>query len=324
MKKLFCLMIMAVMLSVGALQAHAAANYPTRAVTMVVPFAPGGIGDVSARILAEALQKDFGQPIIVVNRTGAGGITGLNSVLRDKPDGYTIAAGSPGSAFAATLFTGAPRYDLDTIAFVAAYLFQDRVFIAGPNTPYKTWQEFVAFAKANPGTVSFGSSASQETMETIRAAAIKDGIDLRFVMYGGGGEAATDLLGGHVDTIETGVGAPGFQAARRGQATILANIGFNEEVPFFENIPRLTDLGYDFASGVVFGFAFPGKTPEPIRARWEQAIEKVLKDPEVLEKMENIGIRPRFMGGADYKEFSKKFVANMEAMLEFNQKATKK
>ena len=324
MKRLLCFMAMTIILSMGALQAHAAANYPTRAITCIVPFAAGGIGDSSARILAEYLQKELGQPIAIVNRTGGATIPGTTSGLRAAPDGYTIVAGSPGNAFSAAIFTEAPRFDLDAMTFVAAYLSQDRIVMTRPDRPYKTWQEFVEYAKANPGKVSFGSGGSPEAMEAFRAAAIKSGLDLKYVMYKGGADAATDALGGHVDLIEAGVGSPGYQAARKGELIILANLGY-EEVPGFADVPRLRDdLGFPYAAGMVFGFVFPDKTPEAIRARWEQAIEKVVQEKEVREMIEKMGPRITFMNGAAYKAFTQKALADVDAMLEFTKDARTK
>jgi tripartite-type tricarboxylate transporter receptor subunit TctC len=321
MKKLLCLMAMTVMLSMGALQAQAA-EYPTRSITIVMPFAAGGIGDTSARILADSLQRELGQPVLVVNRTGGATIPGTLSGLRAAPDGYTIVAGSPGNAFSAAIFTEATRFDLDAMTFVAAYLSQDRIVMMRPDRPYKNWQEFVAYAKANPGRVSFGSGGSPEAMEAFRSAAISAGLELRYVMYAGGADAATDVLGGHIDLIEAGVGSPGFQAARKGELMILANLGYSE-IPGFPGIPRLTELGAPFAAGLVFGFVFPQDTPEPIRLKWEQAIQKLVQDKEIIEKLEALGPTITFMTGAEYEAFTKKAIADVDAMIEFTKEARK-
>jgi len=322
MKKLLCFMVMALMLSMGVVQAHAAANYPNRAITVVMPFAAGGIGDTSARILADSLQREFGQPVLIVNRTGGATIPGTLSGLRAAPDGYTIVAGSPGNAFSAAIFTEAERFNLDNVTFVAAYLSQDRIVMMRPDRPYKNWAEFVAYAKANPGKVSFGSGGSPEAMEAFRSAAIKEGLQLRYVMYTGGADAATDVLGGHIDLIEAGVGSPGFQAARKGELTILANLGYSE-VPGFPGIPRLTDLGAPFAAGMVFGFVFPANTPEPIRLKWEQAIQKIIQDKEIVERIEALGPTITFMTGKEYEAFTRKAVADVDAMLEYTKDARK-
>jgi len=322
MRKLLCFMAIAIMLSVGAIQAHAAANYPTRAITVIMPFAAGGIGDTSARILADSLQREFGQPVNIVNRTGGATIPGTLAGLRAAPDGYTIVAGSPGNAFSAAIFTEATRFDLDAVTFVAAYLSQDRIVMMRPDRPYSNWEEFVAYAKANPGKVSFGSGGSPEAMEAFRSAAIHAGLDLRYVMYTGGADAATDVLGGHIDMIEAGVGSPGFQAARKGELVILANLGYSE-VPGFPGVPRLTDLGAPFAAGMVFGFVFPPGTPEPIRLKWEQAIQKLMQDKEIVERLEALGPTITFMTGAEYEAFTRKAIADVDAMLEFTKDARK-
>lgn len=321
MKTLLCFVAMVFTLVVDGLPAQAA-HYPEKPVTCVVPFAPGGAADISVRMLVEPLQKEFGQPIVIVNKGGGSGIPGLHSVLRAEPDGYTVAGGALGNAFVATFFLDAPRFDLDKIGFVGAYMPQERILLAKKDKPYKKWEEFVTYAKANPGKISVGSGASQEALEVVRSAAIRDGLNLKYVMYKSGGEATADLLGGHIDVCELGVGTPGYQAARKGDLVILTNLG-SDRIPFFENIPSLKDRGYPYATALSYGFAFPDKTPEAIRAKWEKALEKVLQDKELREKMENAGFRPKFMDSGAYKKFSQDTVQSIDSMLQYNKQGAK-
>lgn len=308
---LLCLMLL------GLTPAAFAASYPNKAITCIVPFTPGGTADISVRMMVDKMQTLLGQPIVIVNKGGGSGVPGMMSGLRAKPDGYTVIGGAPGNAFVATHFLGAEPFDLDAMAFVAGYMPQERILLARNDKPYKNWEEFVAYAKQHPGTISVGSGASQEALEVVRSAAIRDGLDLKYVMYKSGGEASADLMGGHIDVCELGVGTPGYQAARKGELTILVNLG-SDKIPFFESIPSLKDKGYPYGTALEYGFIFPKGVPEAIRAQWEQAVQQALADPELQKRMIDAGFRPIFMKGADYQKFSKDIVRSVDAMLQHN------
>lgn len=297
----------------------ARADYPEKAITCVVPFAPGGAADISVRMLADELGKELGQPLAIVNKGGGSGIPGLNFGLKAPNDGYTVSGGAIGNALVATSFLNAPEYNLDDMVFVGAYMPQDRILLSRPDKPWKTWQEFIDYAKKHPDSVSVGSGASQEGLEVVRSAGIKDGARMKYVMYKSGGPATADLLGGHIDAAELGVGTAGYQAARKGDLIVLANLG-TAEVPDFPDVPKLRDLGYPFSTSLMYGFVFPKGTPENVRAKWEQALRKVLAKPEVLDKMEAAGFVPRFLTGKEYEEFSRDSVQAVKKMLEYNKR----
>ena len=238
MKSFFGLLLAALLL---AGTGSASAQYPDKAVTCIVPFAPGGAADVSVRMVADYLSKELGQPLVIVNKGGGSGIPGLNFGLKAKNDGYTVIGGAIGNALVATYFLKAPAYNLDDIIFVGAYMPQDRLLLTRPDKPYKTWKELVDYAKAHPGTVSVGSGASQEALEVLHAAAIHEGIKFRLVMYKSGGPATADLMGGHIDACELGVGTAGYQAARKGDLLVLANLG-TSEVPYIAGAVSYTHL----------------------------------------------------------------------------------
>ncbi len=320
MKKLLASAMISALAILGAAPAQAA--FPEKPLNVVIAFAPGGTADISVRMLAPKLEKILGQPLVITNKGGGAGVPGLNTVLNAKPDGYTISAPST-PAFTATIFLKGKPYDLDDMAFAAGYMVNDRILLVKPDKPYKTWQEFLAYIKANPGKVSIGSGASQAAMEVLRSIAIKEGLDVNFVMYKSGGEASADLIGGHIDACELGVGTAAYQAARKGELAVLANLGTGE-VPDFPGIPKLhKDLGYDFFTSVIYAFILPKGTPEEIRARWEDAIRQVLDDPEIKENFHKAGFAPKFMTGAEAKAFSENELKSIPAMLEYNRQAKK-
>ena len=320
MKKLLAAAMIGSLAMIGAVQAQAA--FPEKPLNVIIAFAPGGTADISVRMLAPKLEKIFGQPLVITNKGGGAGVPGLNAVLNAKPDGYTIAAPST-PAFTATIFLKGKPYNLDDMSFAAGYMVNDRILLVKPDKPYKTWQEFIAYIKANPGKVSIGSGASQAAMEVMRSIAIKEGLDVNFVMYKSGGEASADLIGGHIDACELGVGTAAYQAARKGELSVLANLGTGE-VPDFPNVPKLhKDLGYDFYTSVIYAFILPKGTPEDIRAAWENAIKTVLDDPEIKETFHKAGFAPLFVDGKTTREFCERDLKNIPAMLEYNKQAKK-
>lgn len=295
------------------------AAYPEKPINVVVAYAPGGTGDITVRMLAKPLEKILGQPLVIINKSGGAGVPGLNYVLNAKPDGYTIAGGGPSASFSAAFFLKTEPFDMDNMVFVAGYTFLDRILLAKKDKPYQTWEEFVAYAKAHPGKISVGSGASQESMEVLRAVALMEGLDLNFVMYKSGGEASADLLGGHVDLCELGVGTAGYHAARKGDLNLLVNLG-SGEIPGFPDVARLTDLGYPFHTTILYGFVLPKGTPDEIRAVWESAIEQALQDPELQAAMDKSGFKPQFLNSQTYERYSREGVASIPAMIEYIQK----
>lgn len=301
---------------------RAYAEYPEKPVNVIIPFAPGGTTDLTVRMLGKALEKSLGQPLVITNKGGGAGVPGFRSALKAKPDGYTIIGGCPGASIGATYFLNSEPFNLDDMVFVGGYAIPDRVLLAKKDKPYKTWQEFVEYARENPGKVSVGSGASQEAMEILRAAAIKEGLDYNLTMYKSGGEASADLLGGHIDVCEVGVGTPAFQAARNGDLNILANLGIGE-VLGFPDTPHLKDFGFPFSIINIYGFVLPKGTPEEARAKWEKALESAVNDPEVKNNIEKMGIKVKFINGADYEKLSREAVKSIPALLEFNKQAKK-
>lgn len=307
------------MLGTGGV-AHAA--YPEKPINVIVAFAPGGTADITVRMLARPLEKILGQPLVIINKGGGAGVPGLKYALNAKPDGYTIAGGGPCASFSAAFFLKSEPFNMDDMVFAGGYTFLDRILLARKDKPYKTWDEFVAYVKANPGKVSVGSGASQESVEVLRAVALKEGLDMNFVMYKSGGEASADLIGGHVDACELGVGTAGYHAARKGDLNVLANLG-SGDIPGFPDVPRLTDMGYPYYTTNLYGFILPKGTPDEIRARWESALQQALEDPELKAAMEKGGFKPVFRNSQEYEAYSREAVKSIPAMLEFIRQAGK-
>lgn len=295
----------------------AAERYPTKPITLVVPWGPGGMSDVSSRLLAEKFKVELGQPVLVLNKPGASGILGLKYVLSQKADGYTVAIGPLTDALVSPYFQGAEPFHMADIAYVGAYMPQQRVLFNSPDKPYKTLPEFVDYARKHPGQISAGSGGSQWALEVVKSIAVKDGLKMKYVMFKSGSEASTAILGKHVDICETGTGTPAFQSAREGKLVLMVNLGA-EAVPFFPNAKSVIQLGYPFPCIVEYGMVLRAGTPEPIRKKLEDILQKALKDPEVKEKMETMGLTPRFLDGKGYEKICNEAVKAVPEMLKYN------
>jgi tripartite-type tricarboxylate transporter receptor subunit TctC len=298
----------------------AAEEYPTKPMTFVVPWGPGGMTDVTARLFAEKFKAELGQPVLVLNKPGASGILGLKYALGQKADGYTVVVAPMTEPLASPYFQGAEPFNIKDISFVASYMPQERVLFTSPDKPYKTFAEFIAYAKKHPGEISAGSGGAQWALEIIRSIAVKEGLKLKYVMFKSGGEASTAILGKHVDVVETGTGTPAFQAAREGKLLLLVNLG-SETVPFFPNAKSVKQLGYPFTTVVEYGLALRAGTPEPIRKKLEDTLKKVLQDPDVNEKMNNMGLTPRFVDGKGYEKIVTEAANSVPELLKYNKAA---
>lgn len=274
--------------------ALAQGSYPDRAVTIVVPFAPGGGTDIAARELATKLGEKLKQSFVVDNRTGAGGIVGADIVARAKPDGYTLLVGNVGTqAINQSLYPKMP-YDADK-AFAPISLFADLPFalVVNPKVPAKTPKELVALAKAEPDKYTFASSGSggspHLTAEIFQQAT---GAQLRHVPYKGGGPAMSDLMAGHVDMLFASI-LETSAYVKSGKLRALAVTSATRS-PGMPDVPTLAEQGIANAeSGSWVALLAPAGTPQPIVDKLAAAVKEVVSLPEVREKLIAQGATPR-------------------------------
>lgn len=275
--------------------ARAEAAWPDRPVTLIVPYPPGGSTDTVGRPLALEWGKVLGQPVVVENRGGAGGSIGADMVARARPDGYTVLL------FPTAIFTISPHmmrlpYDVDRdftpIARVAA---SDAFVVMSPTVPAKNMQEFLAYARAHPGEVRFGS-AGNGTITQMQCEMFGDaaGLRLEHVPYRGSGPSLTDLLAGRVQIICDPVALP---AVRDGRLIALATYG-EQRSPEFPNVPTLMELGLAERGAMSwFGIAAPAGTPPAIVQRIATTLEQALKPEAVTRALAVGGLRPAYETG---------------------------
>ncbi len=300
-------------LAVGSVRAE---EWPSRPITIIVPWSAGGMTDVTARLLADKLKETLGQPVVISNMGGAGGITGMRAIMSAKADGYTIGSGAISSALSAPYFLDSPTFDLNKIDYIGGFAMQERIIFAPVGKPYKTWPEFMDYVKKNPGTLSIGFGGNQLSIEVTKSLMKKEGLKLKLVMFKNGGEASTAMLGGHIDLVETGSGTPAYQAAREGKLIPIVDLGIGKD-PHFTQLKNMNDLGYPFSCTSDYGMVLPAGVPEPIRDKLEKALKNVLEDPGIKNTLFNMGLHREFLSGKEQRIFVEKSVKSIPALGEY-------
>ncbi len=271
----------------------AAQDYPNRPVTLVVPFPPGGSTKIVMRIIADKLSELLGQQIVVDNRAGAGGTVGTRSVAKSSPDGYTISLGYTGTlAVGPSLYPNVgydPRKDFAAIGRVAT---APNTLVVHPSFPAKSIAELIAYAKANPGKVNFGS-AGVGTVSRIAGEyfASEAGIKLIHIPYKGTGPAITDLLGGHIPMAFAPIPAS-HENAKSGNLRMLAVTSLTRST-LMPEVPTIAESGLPGYEAVLrYGLVAPAGTPRPIIEKLNAELNKALASDDVRKRLALEGAEP--------------------------------
>jgi tripartite-type tricarboxylate transporter receptor subunit TctC len=279
-----------------------AQNFPVRPVTLLVTFPAGGPTDIAGRALAEATSKYLGQPVVVENRPGATGTLGAAALVNAKPDGYTLSM-TPVTIFRLPHMENVsfdPIKDISYVMGVSGYVF---AVIVRADAPWKTMAELVAYAKANPEKVSYGShgigGSVHLAMEELSAA---QGVKFNHVPYKGSADMLTALLGGHLNVAVDSTGAVPQVAA--GKARVLA-VFTEKRVSVWPDVPTLTELGYGIVSTSPYGIGAPAATPPAIVKVLHDAFKKGLEDPIHLKTLEKYNQPVWYQSSEDYTKFAR-------------------
>ena len=287
----------------GALPAIALAqSYPTKPIRMVVPFPPGGPADVVARLLTDKLKAGLGQPVIVDNRGGAGGTLGIEQVAKSPPDGYTVLLTAMGGLAVAPSVVPSLGYDpLKDLVPIGRAVTVPEVIVVSPKFKARTLPELVAFAKANPGRVNFGSPGSA-TMPHLAAELLKReaGIDMIHVPYRGSGPALTDLVAGQVDVMFADVTLVQPYIASGRLVPIAA--ASPKRLPSLPKVPTTAEAGLpNVVAYNRYGMLAPAGTPRDVVAKLHRALAEALKAPDLQERFAKDGA---LVGGESPEEFA--------------------
>ena len=285
--------------------AAAQGAWPTRPITMIVPFPPGGLADLVARPVAEAMSRELGQPVVIENKAGAGGGIGMSLAAKAKPDGQTILMALSSLTVipeADALLGRAPMFALTDLRPIARYTADPTVLAVRADAPWKTVQQFVDDAKKRPGAINYGSSGNYGTMHVpMEILAQAAGIKLTHVPFTGAGPAVVALLGGQIDAVSSGP-ATVLQQVKAGKLRVLGHWG-TAQLGALPEVPALKDSGFAAEYAQWSGLFIPAATPEPIAQRLRTAARNAAQDARVKEVILGAGSPILFQDSADFEKY---------------------
>ena len=279
-------------LLLAALCAPALAQYPAKPVRMIVPYAAGGTTDVLARIVSEKLTQALGQPMVIEYKPGAGGTIGADAAAKAPPDGYTIVMGAPGShSTAPSLYAKLPFDPVKDFAPIVHVANVPNSVIVHPSVPVKSVPELIAYAKAHPGQLTYGSAGTGATTHlTGELFALQADVKLTHVPYKGSAQAMVDLLGGQIQMMFENLPGAASQI-RAGKLRGLAVTSLRRS-PAFPDLPAVSETLPDFEVVAWFALFAPAGTPPAIVARLNSETDRALKLADVREKILQAGSDP--------------------------------
>ncbi|GAC1355671.1 MAG: tripartite tricarboxylate transporter substrate binding protein [Variovorax sp.] len=287
--------------------------FPSRPVKLVIAFPAGGPTDITMRQLAENAGKILGQPVIIDNKPGAGGTLPAQALQSTQPDGYTLAQ-IPLGVFRlgyTTKINWDPVKDITYVINVTGYAFG---IVVPAASPLKTWADFVAYAKAHPGELTYGSTGALTSPHlTTELIAQKAGIQLQHVPYKGSADLMQAVVGGHLMAAADSTGfAPQVEA---GKLRVLNTWG-EKRLAKFPDAPTLKELGYDIVQNSPFGIGAPKGTPPEVVRRLHDAFKKAMEEPSYVASLGRYDMLPNYMSSADYTKFAQDTFGREKALIE--------
>jgi tripartite-type tricarboxylate transporter receptor subunit TctC len=305
--------LMAVGLVAAAGLSLAQGTYPTKPITMIVPFPPGGLADTVGRPVAEAMTKNLGQPVVIENKGGAGGGIGMAQVAKANADGYTIlmALSSYSVLPEADVVLGRQQmYAYNALKPIARFTADPVVLAVRADSPWKSVKDFVEDARKRPGALNFGSSGNYGTMhvpmEILKQVAK---VHMTHIPYTGAGPAVVALLGGQVDALATGP-ATVLQHVKAGKIRVLGHWG-NGKLQTLPDVPSLKESGYNAEYAQWSGLFVPAATPEPVVQRLREAARAAANDPKVKDVILNAGSPVLYQDMPDFEKYVQSDVRRM-------------
>ena len=288
-----------------------AEDYPVRPIRVVVPFGPGGPADVAARLIGNVLQESLGQPFVIENRTGAGGVIGTQEAAKSLPDGYTLLMMSNTQTANESLVPLAQRkYELmRDLVPIAPVNYSDLVIVVHPDVAAKTLQDFIALAKSQPGKLNYASSG-QGTPYHMAGELFKTmaGVDIVHVPYRNSGEARSGVIGGQVQMMIDAVPAMAPNIAEK-QVRALATTG-TARSSVLPDVPTVTEAGVPgYEATIWLGLMAPAGTPKPIIDKLNAAVSAFVRRPEILKLWQEQGALPMSMSPEEFDKFLRNDIA---------------
>jgi tripartite-type tricarboxylate transporter receptor subunit TctC len=298
------LAVLAVLLAaMTPIRPSCAEDYPSRAVKIIVPFGAGGPADIAARLVGNIMQEKFGQPFVVENRTGAGGVIGTQEVVKSPPDGYTLLMMSNTQTANESLVPQRKYELMRDLAPIAPINYSDLVIVVHPSVPAKTLEEFIALAKSEPGKLNYASSG-QGTPYHMAGELFKSmaGIGIQHVPYRNSGDARTGVIAGQVQMMIDAVTtmAPNIAA---NQVRALATTG-SKRSSVLPNVPTATEAGVPgYEATIWLGLMAPAGTPRPIIDKLNAAVNDAVKRSDIVKLWKDQGAAPMSMSPEEFDKF---------------------
>jgi tripartite-type tricarboxylate transporter receptor subunit TctC len=289
-----------------ALTAPAAAfaqDWPAKPIRLIVPYTPGGFTDATARLIGQKLGERLGQPVLVDNKAGANGTLGVDAMAKAPADGYTLAVVIAAHAANTTLYAKLPYDPRKDIAAVSLIGISPLVAAVSNDAPFKSVPELVAYARRNPGKVSFGSSgngsAAHLTTELLKSVT---GTDMVHIPYRGAAAALTDLMGGQIQLfLDAAQGL--IQPGRSGKVRLIG-VSAEKRLPVLPEVPTFIEQGLSGFTGSTWaGLLAPAGTPQPIVRRVSEEVARIVRLDDVKAKLEAVGTIPVGSGPAEFDAF---------------------
>jgi tripartite-type tricarboxylate transporter receptor subunit TctC len=284
-------------------------------VRWVVPFTPGASNDIIARLVGQKLSDAWGQQFVIDNRPGAGGSLGAETVAKAVPDGYTLLLANPGPSVNTPLLLKKPLYKVEDFTNIVFIGYAPLLILANPKFPANNPKELVAYAKANPGKVSWGSSGNGSSLHIgLALFQAATGVDVVHVPYKGSGPAITDTMGGQIHVMHTTTVSAETQI-KAGRVKVIG-LASAKRSPLLPDVPTLAESGIKDAEAIVwFGMAGPPKLPRAIVDKLNAQVNKTLALPDIRQRLDQLGLEVAGGKTEEFEAFVKKEAAKVSRLI---------
>jgi tripartite-type tricarboxylate transporter receptor subunit TctC len=299
----------------GALAAEPAGNYPNRPVRWIVPFPPGASNDTIARLIGQKLFEAWGQQLVIDNRPGAGGAIGAETVAKAVPDGYTLLLANPGPSVNTPLMLKRSSYKVEDFTNIVYIGYAPLLILANPKFPPNNPKELLAYLKANPGKVSWGSSGNGSSLHIgLALFQAATGVDVVHVPYKGSGLALIDIMSGQIQALHTTTVSAEAQI-KSGRVKVIG-VAAPKRSPLLPDVPTLAEAGIKDAEAIVwFGMSGPPKLPRAITDKVSAQINKTLAMPDVKHRLDQLGLEVAGGSPEQFDAFVKKEAAKVTRLV---------
>jgi len=298
-----------------AAQGDVAANYPNRPVRWIVPFTPGASNDIIARLIGQKLSEASGQQFVIDNRPGAGGAVGAETVAKAIPDGYTLLLANPGPSVNTPLMLKRPLYHVDDFTNIVFIGYAPLLILGNPKFAPNNPKELLAYAKANPGKVSWGSSGNGSSLHIgLALFQAATAVDVVHVPYKGSAPALTDLVSGQIQAMHTTTVSADAQF-KSGRVKVIG-VAAAKRIALLPDVPTLAESGIKDAEAIVwFGMSGPPKLPRAIVDKLNTQVNRALSSPDVKQRLDQLGLEVAGGKPEEFDTFVKKEAAKVTRLV---------